>query len=53
VEAAAARLQHGDGGGSRAGGYNTNTTITNITPMVVPFAPHTAWDQWIRPIEHV
>jgi hypothetical protein len=23
---------------------------TNMTTMVVPFAPHTAWDLWIRPI---
>jgi hypothetical protein len=30
--------------------YTTNTTITNITTMVVPFAPHTAWDLWIRPV---
>jgi len=30
--------------------YTTNTTITNITTMVVPFAPHMAWDLWIRPI---
>ena len=29
--------------------YTTNTTITNITPMVVPFAPYMAWDLWIRP----
>ena len=29
---------------------NTNTTITNITTIVVPFAPPTAWDLWIRPI---
>jgi hypothetical protein len=28
----------------------TNTTIHNITTMVVPFATHTAWDLWIRPI---
>jgi len=27
----------------------TNTTIHNITTMVVPFAPFTAWDIWIRP----
>jgi hypothetical protein len=30
--------------------YTTNTTIHNITTMVVLFAPHTAWDLWIRPI---
>ncbi len=30
--------------------YTTNTTIHNITTMVVPFAPFTAWDVWIRPI---
>ena len=35
---------------SRESTLNTNTTITNITTMVVPFAPHTAWDLWIRPI---
>jgi hypothetical protein len=28
----------------------SSRTITNITTMVVPFAPHTAWDLWIRPI---
>jgi hypothetical protein len=28
--------------------YTTNTTITNITTMVVPFAPHKALDLWIR-----
>jgi hypothetical protein len=22
-----------------------------MTTMVVPFAPHTAWDLWIHPIE--
>ena len=30
--------------------YTTNTTIYNITTMVVPFATFTAWDIWIRPI---
>ncbi len=33
--------------------YTKNTTIHNITTMVVPFAHFTAWDIWIRPIGRV
>jgi hypothetical protein len=42
-------------GGSTEDDMNKMSVIghispTNMTTMVVPFAPHTAWDLWICPI---